>query len=110
MNMKGTPLKSGVSPINLSNSDDIYLSNRMIDTLMQKPTKGATCNGCGRTTHLGVPVPYHIRYLLNNHPDGNRQLTVPWKDSEKGKAWAARDKTFLPHAVTLSGEPFSMPP
>jgi len=110
MNMKGTPLKSGVSPINLSNSDDIYLSNRMIDTLTQKPTKGTTCNGCGRTTHLGVPVPYHIRYLLNNHPDGNRQLTVPWKDSEKGKAWAARDKTFLPHAVTLSGEPFSMPP
>ena len=89
MNMKGTPLKSGVSPINLSNSDDIYLSNRMIDTLTQKPTKGTTCNGCGRTTHLGVPVPYHIRYLLNTlishigdikHPS-KLKFEVKWEGS-----------------------------
>jgi hypothetical protein len=39
MNIKGTSLKSGVSPINLSNLDDTYLSNRMIDTPSGKAEK-----------------------------------------------------------------------
>ena len=34
MNIKGTSLKSGVSPITLSNSVNTHLSNRMIDTLV----------------------------------------------------------------------------
>ena len=68
------------------------------------------CNGCGREGHLvGTKGDWTCRYLVNQHPDGNYNPAVAWKDSAKGKAWARRKKFFLPHTETLSGQPFAMP-
>ena len=56
------------------------------------------CAMCGVGGHQSRVCP------RNNHPDANR-ANMPWKDSEKGKAWAAKGAASLPATRTLSGGP-----
>ncbi len=66
----------------------------------KKPlTDNVECHGCGRRHAMGSVCP------LDKHPDRN-QSSVPWKDSEKGKAFLARAShpcAFLPAKFRLDG-------
>ena len=71
-----------------SSSNPTHLDARRSD---HTPT--APCTGCGRTHSGGA-----ADCSLKTHPDWNHS-TSPWSDSEKGKAWLAKDDK----ALTLPG-------
>jgi transposase InsO family protein len=65
---------------------------------------GEPCFGCGRV--------HAKECALRNHPDRNQE-SVPWAQSTKGKAWAAKEGKpvpVLPWHQTLSGSPWDYPP
>jgi len=55
------------------------------------------CTGCGRHGHIAKTC------LLKSHPDYNSDEKIEWKNSAKGKLWAARRPgcTVLPFKETL---------
>jgi len=62
------------------------------------------CFGCGRV--------HASECALRNHPDRNQE-SVPWAQSSKGKAWAAKEGKpvpVLPWQQTLSGSTWDFPP
>jgi len=65
-----------------------------------------SCNACGRIGHVaGRESCFLVKF---KHPDTNSKWGVPWKDSEKGKAWRATGKDWISGNKTLAGTSFDM--
>ena len=65
--------------------------------------KPSGCNRCNRL--LGRNDDPHSFHSCpwRTHPDCNNEEGVSWEDSVKGKQWAAKRYTYLPHNKTFSG-------
>ena len=58
------------------------------------------CYGCGKN--------HKPPCNLSSHPDFNSDSTKTWAESEKGKAWAAKNRNTLPQNKDLNGNDVSV--
>lgn len=74
---------------------DAEVDNTPTDTGTKSP-----CTVCGRLHGRSC--------ILHEHPDRNKEK-VAWKDSTKGKEWAAKGEQTLPWRLTLNGRGWDHP-
>jgi len=65
------------------------------------------CDVCGRNGHDDNECNF-IKDPSNKHPDANTSGSS-WKDSDKGKAWAAKGHQTLPYTQMLNGNRWEPP-
>ena len=74
----------------------------------QQLQEKTTCNGCGILTANHGENAKSCPYVIQNHPNANKNTSTQWSVSDAGKAAKAKNFNFLEWQKTIDGEHFEM--